>query len=579
VIRALTAIYAIVSLGKITRAIETQDKNLFFLWIGILFCIFLINLITSYARKIEINKILRDTRTYLDIKYLHTMTKADNTYMERLGTGRSISIVQKWIYTWIDILIETFVNYFQTFLVLVLTFFYIGTQSLLFLFISLWFFVLSVFWVQYFGKRAHYRRKKSKDIVTEQDRWVVRRVMSKFEILQQNKFSVEEKKRRNMAVEQFGYRNHEKFWQRIGYNGVVFFANILFVVLTAYMWYLAFVGATTLASFVLMTWLGMQITREFGKLSDIGKKLSDDLIHIEKLRETFDYAPRMETYKTGKTFRYAQWHIELHDVSFSYTAGTPIFKNFSLDILGGKKTALVGHSGGGKTTIIKLLAGYIVPDAGEVLVDGQRLCANPSQPPLIRGGAFRKSISSLPDKGGSGRVCNSISLQSYYKHIGYLSQDPSVFDGTVRENLAYFLTKEPTKKQLEKVISLARCEFIWELPEGLDTHIGERGIRLSGGQKQRLAIAKIMLKNPEIILLDEPTSALDSMSEQKIAEAFENLFVDKTVVVVAHRLQTVKSADEIIVLEKWNIVQRGTHTQLQKIPWTYKDMLDLQTTF
>lgn len=168
---------------------------------------------------------------------------------------------------------------------------------------------------------------------------------------------------------------------------------------------------------------------------------------------------------------------------------------------------------------MKLLAGYMRPKKGKLLIDGQDIA--------------------------------SIRLDSYYPHIGYLTQDPSVFDGTIEENLLYGVRKaKVSKKEMDRAIELAECQFIYELEHGIKTEIGERGIRLSGGQKQRLAIAKIFLKNPEIILLDEPTAALDSYSEQKVAKAFEHLFVGRTVIVIAHRLQTVKSADDIIVLEK-----------------------------
>ena len=199
------------------------------------------------------------------------------------------------------------------------------------------------------------------------------------------------------------------------------------------------------------------------------------------------------------------------------------------------------------------------------------------------------------------------SLKSYYADIGYLTQEPSVFDGTVRENLLYAVT-EPLPNpplqgegtgtrvkdeasslltgenwercfDIETIITLAHCEFIYDLPNGLDTEIGERGVKLSGWQKQRLAIAKIFLKNPKIIILDEPTSALDSLSEQKITKAMHNLFQDRTVIVIAHRLQTVKHAHEIIVIQAGKIQERGTHASLVRKKWFYKQMLDLQSWF
>jgi len=132
---------------------------------------------------------------------------------------------------------------------------------------------------------------------------------------------------------------------------------------------------------------------------------------------------------------------------------------------------------------------------------------------------------------------------------------------------------------LEKIIKAAKCEFIYDFTDWLQTEIWERWIRLSGGQKQRLAIAKIMLKNPNIILLDEPTSALDSFNEEEISQALNNLFKWKTVIVVAHRLQTVKSADRILLFENWKVVEDWTHQSLIKKNWKYKKMLDLQTGF
>lgn len=171
----------------------------------------------------------------------------------------------------------------------------------------------------------------------------------------------------------------------------------------------------------------------------------------------------------------------------------------------------------------------------------------------------------------------SIRLDSYYPHIWYLTQEPSVFDGTIEENLLFGTRKKPTKKDIEKAIELSECQFVYELEHGLSTEIGERWVRLSWGQKQRLAIAKIFLKNPEIILLDEPTAALDSYSEEKVARAFEHLFEWRTVIVVAHRLQTVKSADDIIVLEKGRIAERGTHKELLKLWKKYAGMVDLQS--
>lgn len=132
---------------------------------------------------------------------------------------------------------------------------------------------------------------------------------------------------------------------------------------------------------------------------------------------------------------------------------------------------------------------------------------------------------------------------------------------------------------MNHILEQAHCQFVHQLPQGLQTQIGERGLKLSGGQRQRLAIAKIMLKNPSIVFLDEPTSALDSFSEEHITQAMHNLFTGRTVIIVAHRLQTVKEADDIILLEQGKIIERGTHTSLKVLKGKYYDMLELQTGF
>jgi ATP-binding cassette, subfamily B, bacterial len=292
-------------------------------------------------------------------------------------------------------------------------------------------------------------------------------------------------------------------------------------------------------------WLLATFTGYFNLLIDWYITFTKEIVHVEKLWDFMDKTPQIEGYDTGGKFNFKTWNYNLHNLSFSYTEKSPVLKNFSVNVMWWKKTALVWHSGSGKTTLMKLLAGYMRPTGWELLIDGQDI--------------------------------TGIRLDSYYPHIGYLTQEPSVFDGTIEENLLYGVKGKANEKTIKRAIELAECQFIYELEDGIKTEIGERWIRLSGGQKQRLAIAKIFLKDPEIILLDEPTAALDSYSEEKVAKAFKHLFEWRTVIVIAHRLQTVKSADDIIVLEKWKIVERGTHKELLKLWKKYAGMVDLQS--
>ena len=275
---------------------------------------------------------------------------------------------------------------------------------------------------------------------------------------------------------------------------------------------------------------------------------SKRFVTLEKLWDFFDTTPQITGYEEWNTFTYETWYIELQNLSYAYEGNKNVFENFNLKIPWGKVTAFVWPSGGWKSTLVKLIAGYLKANSWEILIDGQKL--------------------------------TETSLKSYYQDVGYLTQEPSVFDGTVRENLMYALGEETLdNKHLQHILKLSRCEFISELSQWLDTEIGERGVKLSGGQKQRLAIAKIFLKNPKIIILDEPTSALDSQSEKAITQAMHELFKDRTVLVIAHRLQTVKYANDIIVIDSGKIIERGNHKELVKQKWYYAEMLELQSGF
>ena len=173
----------------------------------------------------------------------------------------------------------------------------------------------------------------------------------------------------------------------------------------------------------------------------------------------------------------------------------------------------------------------------------------------------------------------TVNLSTLYPHIGYLSQDPSVFDGSIRDNLAYGSQSEATEEQIRTALEKAEASFVFQFPEGLDTEIVELGVKLSGGQKQRLAIAKTFLKNPSVLFLDEPTSALDSLSEEAITKSFEGLFENKTVLIIAHRLKTVQQADVILVIENGAVAESGTHAELLEKDGKYARMLRAQTHF
>lgn len=226
-------------------------------------------------------------------------------------------------------------------------------------------------------------------------------------------------------------------------------------------------------------------------------------------------------------------HVELRDVDFAYPArpNVMIFRGFSLKIEAGKSTALVGQSGSGKSTIIGLIERFYDPLEGVVKIDG--------------------------------RDIRSYQLRSLRKHIALVSQEPTLFSGTIRENIAYGAYDKIDESEMIEAARVANAhDFISGLKEGYDTWCGDRGVQLSGGQKQRIAIARAILKNPAVLLLDEATSALDSQSEKAVQDALERVMVGRTTVIVAHRLTTIQNCDQIAVLDKGKVVDKGTHHSL-----------------
>jgi ABC-type multidrug transport system fused ATPase/permease subunit len=406
--------------------------------------------------------------------------------------------------------------------------------------------VLVIWRMLYRNTAEKSKRHAAKNEHITLSQWLIRQVMNTFEIIQSQKEWFEIRKIAKITQDIIQKEKTLEKHKYLTYQSMKYIFLILWFCVSALIGRQVFGGNTTIADYIFITWLFATITWSVRSISERLRNLTRELVHIEKLRELFDKTPSRSWQDTWEEFIVSQWDIQIKNISFSYD-DEPVFNKFSLHIAGWKRTAFVGESWSGKTTLIKLLAAYMRPDQWDIIIDGQKL--------------------------------SDIKLGTYYRHIGYLTQDPSIFDGTIYENLCYALDKKPDAKTVEKVLRLAKCEFVFELKRWLQTQIGERWVLLSWWQKQRLAIAKIMLKNPSIILLDEPTSALDSFNEEQISIALHNLFQWKTVIVIAHRLQTVKQADRILLFENGKVIEDGTHSELVKKNGKYKKMLDLQSGF
>ncbi|KAK1356740.1 p-glycoprotein 21 [Heracleum sosnowskyi] len=269
-----------------------------------------------------------------------------------------------------------------------------------------------------------------------------------------------------------------------------------------------------------------------------------------KMFETIHRKPEIDAYDTrGKKLDDIHGDIELRDVYFSYPArpDEQIFSGFSLSIPSGTTAALVGQSGSGKSTVISLIERFYDPQAGEVLIDGTNI--------------------------------KEFQLKWMREKIGLVSQEPVLFSSSIKDNIAYG-KDGATMEEIRAAAELANAaRFIDKLPQGLDTMVGEHGTQLSGGQKQRVAIARAILKNPRILLLDEATSALDAESERIVQEALDRIMVNRTTVIVAHRLSTVRNADLIAVIHRGKMVEKGSHSKLlEDSEGAYSQLIKLQET-
>lgn len=261
------------------------------------------------------------------------------------------------------------------------------------------------------------------------------------------------------------------------------------------------------------------------------------LMAVERVFEKLNNVPTIRNNEKAKIIEHCKGNICYKNVSFEYVADKPVLKNVNLNIKSGQTIALVGNSGGGKTTISSLLPRFYDVKSGSITLDGINI--------------------------------KDLDINNLRDNIAIVFQDNFLFGGTIRENIL-FGRQDISEQQLQQAIhSACLDEFITTLKDGLDTQIGERGVLLSGGQKQRIAIARAFIKNAPILILDEATSALDNKSEAVVQHAIDNLMKDRTVMVIAHRLSTVRNADCIVVINDGRIVEKGSHDELLKKKGAY----------
>lgn len=312
----------------------------------------------------------------------------------------------------------------------------------------------------------------------------------------------------------------------------------------------------TLAQLGLVLFLLNRLNAKVKEFNAGRQAISQYVAGILLVREMTQDAERSDTIKRGSVpYTGLRDRIELHDVSFDYPdtlaadgtvedAGKAVLRDVSLTIPAGSFTALVGRSGGGKSTLVELLPRLRDVTSGTITFDGIDI--------------------------------KQFDVGTLRKGIGYLTQSAMLFNESVRDNLLYGLDSVVTEDQIQAALEGAYATFVYDMPQGLETRLGDRGVRLSGGEQQRIALARVLLQDTSVLILDEPTSALDSESERYIQQALARLHGLKTIIVIAHRLATVKQADQLVVIEEGRIVECGMHAELMREGSAYQKLFDSQ---
>jgi subfamily B ATP-binding cassette protein MsbA len=295
--------------------------------------------------------------------------------------------------------------------------------------------------------------------------------------------------------------------------------------------------------FAFTLYLGFMVAPVFQMVS-IGTQITEAFAGLDRMHEVLQESPEDVDPERSRFLDRLRGHIRFENVTFEYESGKPVLRGISLEAIPGTVTALVGSSGSGKSTLISLVAAFAKPTTGRAQIDEIDL--------------------------------STVRLDSYRSQLGVVLQDNFLFDGTIKENILFGRPTASVEDVLHAVAVARVDEFAFKLEKGLDTVVGERGVKLSGGQRQRVAIARAILADPRILILDEATSSLDTESESLIQQGLAALMSGRTTFVIAHRLSTIRNADQILVLEQGEIVERGTHSELLQREGRYFDLYTRQ---
>ena len=327
-------------------------------------------------------------------------------------------------------------------------------------------------------------------------------------------------------------------------SGVMVITGIIGVLMILFGGRDVLAGRMTLGDMMMYVFFIGMVAAPLVSIASIGTQITEAFAGLDRIREIRDMTTEDQADAAKAAVPDIDGAVEFQHVWFEYNEGVPVIKDVSFLARAGTTTALVGSSGGGKSTLVSLVMAFNRPKSGRILIDGRDL--------------------------------DSLKLHEYRTHVGVVLQDNFLFDGTIRENIAY----SKPGATIDEVVAAARVahvdEFVDTFADRYETIVGERGVKLSGGQRQRVAIARAILADPKILILDEATSSLDSESEAMIRDGLRSLRRGRTTFVIAHRLSTIESSDQILVLESGTIAERGTHHELISLGGRYRELHDRQ---
>ena len=366
--------------------------------------------------------------------------------------------------------------------------------------------------------------------------WLIKIYQKESEELTRLKISLSEKYKKAKKVEQV----------RLGAGPIMEFIIAIAIALIIFMGgYRSINGGLSMSEFVSFLAALMLAYAPVRALAGLNIGFNEGMAAASRIYELIDKKNEIKEDKSLPDLKISSGNIIFKNVNFTYPDNSQILNNININIIGGKRTAIIGESGSGKSTILNLIPWFYNLVKGKILIDGQEI--------------------------------NKIKLSSLRKNMSIVSQDTILFDDTIKKNIAY-ANNNATNEEIYKASELAGINnFIDSLKNGYETIVGENGIKLSGGQKQRISIARAFLKNAPIILLDEATSSLDSVSEEKIKQALEDLTKNRTTLIISHKLSTIMTCDKIYVIKNGEIVADGTHLELIKNSIYYKNLYDKQS--